>query len=425
MIISRRQRDSLLDEVSRMLANKQNVAFANHAKIADRISNGDNALYIDSTKKEFVMKYGNNNIRFSAKDKQISDINNILFSNNSTIEGITSNPVSNDKLSISAKWAYNHYQDTLKRMKKWDPEGLNILTGYSNIVGVTDEGKYSEQHILTYEYWQDHKETVGDGENEHNHDNRYALKDHQHPEYSKEGHVHSEYSLTTHQHPEYAKSSHSHPEYAWSNHSHSNYASSNHTHSQYLTKKEIIDLIEDETETPWYEKLFNGLHIVNEVAQDGYIFWMQSQIANIYSILTGNGLIDSSQTASITGVGAVATGVASKLLKVADGLSFIGEKFQKVNGIITKITTPLRNLANHIQGYQQIFDVIDDVRDLAGWTQQTAHTVGQIGSLDEYIESNLLPDTIETVTKGKATAEKILNNGYSKFIDMPHSSVAM
>ena len=172
MIISRRQRDSLLDEVSRMLANKQNVAFANHAKIADRISNGDNALYIDSTKKEFVMKYGNNNIRFSAKDKQISDINNILFSNNSTIEGITSNPVSNDKLSISAKWAYNHYQDTLKRMKKWDPEGLNILTGYSNIVGVTDEGKYPEQHILTYEYWQDHKETVGDGENEHNHDNR-------------------------------------------------------------------------------------------------------------------------------------------------------------------------------------------------------------------------------------------------------------
>ena len=98
MIISRRQRDSLLDEVSRMLANKQNVAFANHAKIADRISNGDNALYIDSTKKEFVMKYGNNNIRFSAKDKQISDINNILFSNNSTIEGITSNPVSNAQL---------------------------------------------------------------------------------------------------------------------------------------------------------------------------------------------------------------------------------------------------------------------------------------------------------------------------------------
>ena len=52
MIISRRQRESLLDEVSRMLANKQNVAFANHAKIADRISNGDLALYMDSAKKE-------------------------------------------------------------------------------------------------------------------------------------------------------------------------------------------------------------------------------------------------------------------------------------------------------------------------------------------------------------------------------------
>ena len=41
MIISRRQREALLDEMTRMLANKQHVAFANHAKIAERVSNGD------------------------------------------------------------------------------------------------------------------------------------------------------------------------------------------------------------------------------------------------------------------------------------------------------------------------------------------------------------------------------------------------
>ena len=412
MIISRRQRESLLDEVSRMLANKQNVAFANHAKIADRISNGDLALYMDSTKKEFVMKFGNNNIKFNPKEKLISEINAILFNDKSRIEGITSTPSSNEKLSISAKWAYSHYQETLKRMKKWDPEGINIFQEQANITGVTDEGKYGEQHILTYEYWQDHKETVSD--KDHNHDNRYALKDHEHPTYSKEGHVHSEYAPVTH----------SHPEYSPANHTHSQYASSSHTHSQYLTKSQIIDLIEDETETPWYEKLFNGLHTVNEVAQDGYIFWMQSQIASIYSVLTSNGLVDSGQTAAISGVGAVATGVASKLLKVADGLSYIGEKFQKVNGIITKITTPLRNLANHLQGYQQVFDVIDDVRDLVGWTEQTAHTVGNIGSLDDFLSTNLLPDTIETATKGRVSAERILRAGYSQFVDLPHSAVA-
>ena len=151
---------------------------------------------------------------------------------------------------------------------------------------------------------------------------------------------------------------------------------------------------------------------------------MQSQIASIYSVLTSNGLVDSGQTAAISGVGAVATGVASKLLKVADGLSYIGEKFQKVNGIITKITTPLRNLANHLQGYQQVFDVIDDVRDLVGWTEQTAHTVGNIGSLDDFLSTNLLPDTIETVTKGQVSAERILRAGYSQFVDLPHSAVA-
>ena len=139
MIISRRQRESLLDEVSRMLANKQNVAFANHAKIADRVSNGDLALYMDSAKKEFVMKYGNNNIRFNPKDKSITDLSSILFSDKSTLQGITSTPSSNDKIAISAKWAYTHYQDTLKRMKKWNPEGLNILQGEATITGITEQ----------------------------------------------------------------------------------------------------------------------------------------------------------------------------------------------------------------------------------------------------------------------------------------------
>ena len=49
-IISRRQRLLLLNDVSRMI-NNINCAFANHAKIAERVSNGDLTFYIDSPKR--------------------------------------------------------------------------------------------------------------------------------------------------------------------------------------------------------------------------------------------------------------------------------------------------------------------------------------------------------------------------------------
>ena len=397
MIISRRQRESLLDEVSRMLANKQNVAFANHAKIADRISNGDLALFMDSAKKEFVMKYGNNNIRFNPKEKNITDLSSIVFSDKSILQGITSTPSSNDKIAISSKWAYTHYQDTLKRMKKWNPEGLNIFQGEATITGITDEGKYIEQHLLTYEYWKDHQEKKEE-EEEKNYDERYAFKDHTHEQYANKQHVHSEYSSISHLHDE-------------------RYALKDHSHDEYLNEEEIIDLIKDETKTPWYEKLFKGIEVISDVAQDGYIYWLQTQIQSIYATLAANGIVDTGQTATLTGIGAVATGVASKVLKLADGLSYIGSKFESVSGIVNKITSPIRTVANHLQGYQQIFDVIDDVQDLAGWTTQTAHHIGDV-------TTSLLPDVTETITKGATTAQKILSNGYTAFRDIPFSSVA-
>ena len=396
MIISRRQRESLLDEVSRMLANKQNVAFANHAKIADRVSNGDLALFMDSAKKEFVMKYGNNNIRFNPKERSITDLSSIVFSNNSTLQGITSVPSSNDKIAISSKWAYTHYQDTLKRMKKWNPEGLNILQGEATITGITDEGKYIEQHLLTYEYWKDHQEKKEE-EDEKNYDERYAFKNHTHDQYANKQHTHGEYSSVSHLHDE-------------------RYAFKDHSHDEYLNEEQIIDLIKDETKTPWYEKLFKGIEVIAEVSQDGYIYWLQTQVQSIYATLAANGLVDTGQTATITGVGAVATGVASKVLKLADGLSYIGSKFESVSGIVNKITTPIRKVANHLQGYQQIFDVIDDVQDLAGWTTQTAHHIGDV-------TTSLLPDVTETITKGAATSQKILSSGYAKF--RPTISVVM
>ena len=55
-VISRRQKEILLSDVQRMINNNNHTAFANHAKIAERITNGDLAFYIDSPKKEFVIK---------------------------------------------------------------------------------------------------------------------------------------------------------------------------------------------------------------------------------------------------------------------------------------------------------------------------------------------------------------------------------
>ena len=58
--ISRRQKDILLNDVARMINNNNHTAFANHAKIAETVSNGDLKFYIDSPKKEFVIKYKQN-----------------------------------------------------------------------------------------------------------------------------------------------------------------------------------------------------------------------------------------------------------------------------------------------------------------------------------------------------------------------------
>ena len=88
-VISRRQRDLLLNDVSRMINNNIHSAFANHAKIAECISNGDLKLYIDSPKKELVLKYGNKNIRFTINEQMINEIVGIVFNDKSILKGIS------------------------------------------------------------------------------------------------------------------------------------------------------------------------------------------------------------------------------------------------------------------------------------------------------------------------------------------------
>ena len=84
----------------------------------------------------------------------------------------------------------------------------------------------------------------------------------------------------------------------------------NHTHAGLWDEEKLREIIDDETKEPWYSKLFKGIEFVNEVAQDGYIYWLQTQITAIWQTLGANGLVDTTQTASITGVGALASGIA-------------------------------------------------------------------------------------------------------------------
>ena len=253
---------------------------------------------------------------------------------------------------------------------------------YSNIVGITDENKYLEQHILTYEYWKDHEEKCKCEDNEQqqqNYDNRYAFKNH----------VHNNYANV--------------------NHTHNNYANVNHTHDGLWTEDEIRDLIEDETEEPWYKKLFKGLEVVNEVVQDGYIIALQQQINACYAALAANNMIDSVQ--SVSGLGALVQGVSGKLGSVANGLDWLGGKFPKINNVVSKISQPIRNIANKLQGYRQIvddfFDTADGLNDLVDFTNRTAHHINHTGTIDDMLTQSLLPDTVSNITKGSIGADKI------------------
>ena len=461
MILSRRQRENLLDEMSRMLANKQTVAFATHSKISEKISNGDLSLYINSPNKEFVIKYSNNTMKLNAKNKTFSELNALIFSNKNKLTGITDTGQNSSTLSLSAKWAYNKDIETMNRMKKYNPKGVSG-SGVVEIIGITDENKYSQQHLLTYEYWKDNQEKQEE-EEQQNYDERYAFKEHQHQQYADKQHLHEQYALKTelntkadlthiheqyalkteldskadklHQHTEYSLTTHQHPEYSLTTHQHSDYASkaelfiqlagksnTDHTHDGLWTKKQIVDLIDDETGTPWYEKLFKGLEVINEVAQDGYIYWLQSQINTIYGMLAANGIADAAQ--SISGLGAVVQGVASKFSSVANALDWVGEKFPKLQSTISKITSPLRTVANHISGYQKIidnvFDTVDDMIELDDFAGQVAHHIDHVGTIDDLLRTELLPDTVETVTNGTTSGNSIIRNGYTRF----HNRVA-
>ena len=320
MILSRRQRESLLDEVAKMIANKQNVAFANCSKISERVSNNDLSFYINSVDKAFMMKYANNTMTFNCKEKTFSELNALIFSNKNKITGISDTSKNDSNIALSTRWAYNKDIETLKRMRKYNPDGLSG-SGTVDIIGITDDNTYSQQHLLTYEYWKEHQEEQQE-EDEKNYDNRYAMKDHIHQEYATKQELLLKSDIT-------------------------------HDHAdKYLTKDEIIDLIDDETSTPWYERLFKGLEILQDAAQDGYLFWLQEQINAIYGILSAQGIVVT--TGQLSGVGAAVTGVGDKLRTAANIFDKIGDRFQSVKKFTDTCSKYLNKGADALTRFDKI-----------------------------------------------------------------------
>ena len=163
-----------------MVANKQTVAFVNQSKVAERIPNNDMSLYINAAKKDFVIKYSNKTMRLNAKERTFTDLEALIFAYyRGTIRGITDTARYDSTYALLANYAYNKEKEMAAMIQCWDP----ITTVYQediepNIHGVTYDERYphARQHLLTYEYWHDHKESgsgcdCGD---------KYALKEHTH-----------------------------------------------------------------------------------------------------------------------------------------------------------------------------------------------------------------------------------------------------
>ena len=400
MIISRRQRESLLDEMSRMLANKQHVAFANHSKISERVSNGDLNFYINSPQKEFVIKYSNETMRLNAKEKTFSELNALIFSNKSTIKGISDSAKNDSTIALSAKYGYDKENEKKNIFKGYNPKTLLSSGRQVNITGITDENKYATQHLLTYEYWKDNEEKCKCQEQEEqqeNYDQRYALKNHTHENYADKEHTHQQYiELTT---------------------GDNRYAFKNHTHGNFLEKPEIEDLIDKKLEPPWYEKLFSGLEFLVEVGQTGYIAALQAQIDACYGILTANGFVDTMQSASSL-IGMVSD-VIGGLQNFADLADTIGEWVPQLNGVIQQITGPIREISDVIQSYGEYIDeIFENVGELPDWMERVAHHIDHTGTIEEFLKNSKLPDAIDAISNGATSSGNIVSEGISTIRDI-------
>ena len=340
-IISRRQRELLLNDVSRMINNNIHSAFANHAKVAESISNGDLKLYIDSPKKELVLKYGNNNIRFTISEQTINEIASIVFKDKSIIKGISDSLLkSSSNIALSTKGANELKQQIDNKAAKdhnhddkYAAKEHNHDTKYANINHTHNEYQAKGNYQPAGNY----------AAANHNHDSNYAPLKHEHTEYQAKG----DYAPATHTHPEYQPKGN----YAPAAHAHPDYAAKNHTHWDLPEDK---DDFEEEIKTivngpkAWrvIKTIWNVADAAGEVVQYGVVAGQQAEIASIYSALAGAGIIDSAQSAST--LGTCLTGYASKLSSASKAFETLGNSVKAIQKPMEAVSKVLKTASNKV-----------------------------------------------------------------------------
>ena len=347
-IISRRQKDALLNDVARMINNNNHTAFANHAKVSESVGNGDMKIFVDAPKKEFVIRYGKKEIRINCNEQCIKELNEIVFNDNTKIKGISDSPSSSSSVAFSAKGA--------------------------------QQLKQSIDNIASKEHNHDDKYAA----KEHNHDDKYADKNHSHDNYQPKGN----YSEANHNHDtKYADKSHNHD---------SKYADKNHSHYGIDSKDDLKEFINDITKDPWYIKLFKGIEIASDVLQTGFILGLDAQIKAIYAALATNGIVDTAQ--SMSTLGTVLFGYANKFKSVADTITKVGKIFENVNDVCQTVTKPIQYTAELLEKGAGVVEQFNDIKsayefkELVGRIQNGAEVGKKLGKATDYVYDRNLID---------------------------------
>ena len=393
-IISRRQRELLLNDVYRMINNNNHTAFANQAKIAECVSNGDLKFFIDSPKKEFVIRYGKKEIRFNCSDQNIKELNAIMFNNHSTIKGISdSTLLPSSNIALSTKGGSDMKEEMKREIDDKADKDHNHDSQYADKEHT--HSQYADKEHTHSQYA--NKEHTHSGYQpagnyalaSHTH-SQYADKTHTHSEYADKEHEHSQYADKEHAHPEYADKIHAHPEYAEKEHNHdlqyssilhthSEYADKLHTHSEYADKLHTHSGYADKSHTHWglpkdrdgfedaikdivsgpkwwrvVKNVVSGIEVAGDVVQTGWLWGLEARVNAMYGVLVANGMIDAAQTTSTLGTALL--GYSEKLSDVGGFVNKIGQSFESVSGVCKKVAEPINKASEAVGKYAKIVD---------------------------------------------------------------------
>ena len=357
-VISRRQKDILLSDVQRMINNNNHTAFANHAKIAERVSNGDLTFYIDSPKKEFVIKYGNKEIRFNCNDQQMSELKSIKFDDNSVIKGI-SDSITSDSSNIALS-------------TKWDKTVKNDFDNHNH------DQQYAPKN--------------------HNHDQQYAAKDHNHDsDYAPINHTHAtQYSPATH--------THSISNITNLQNTLDNKANVNHTHFGIDSKDKLIEFIQDHKNSTW-DYVFTGLKVAGTVYEGLTIVGMQSEISALMASVSA--LTGVSGVGATSGIGTTLFGLKNTMEGIANCTQNLGNKFESIKGATDTMAQYINKGANYVGKAQKavdgFFNNITGSSDLYQALPDMMNVGHQVGGPGIDIATAKLPSALN-VMKGMASS---------------------